>query len=193
VTVLFTALLLTALSAAPADVDPSLSFSRTFEARQARLLEGLQLESDYTIPETPMLRLLQESGLGFASSPLALDTGGALRSDTKPLVALLLGLIVGFGTGHLIAGDQGGFVLFLIVDVAIIVAGALLHAATGVGLFWGLGLLVSHVIQGIDAYQTAGGSRIVQLTRERAVELAAVRSDGRDAPLTTTRLYGMRF
>jgi hypothetical protein len=200
VTVLLTTLLLTALAASPADADPSLSFARTYEAREARLLPGVELQSDYRLPQTPMLRLLQEGAVGFVSQlplPLALDTGGGLRSDTKPIVALLLGLIIGFGTGHLIAGDQDGFLLFLIVDVAIIVVGAIFQAAFGVGVFWGLGLLVSHIIQGIDAYQTAGGQRIVQLTRERAVELAdvahGVPAPGREASLVTTRLYAVSF
>ena len=191
---LLTSLLLTALATAPvAPADSSVTFLSTFEARQARLLEGLQLESDYRIPETPMLRLLQESGLGLPSAPLALDTGGGLRSDTKPIIALLLGLIVGFGTGHLVAGDQDGFLLFLLVDVAIIVAGVIFEAALGVGLFWGLGLLVSHVIQAIDAYQTAGGGRLLRMTRERAVEFADVPALGRDAPPVTTALYQVRF
>jgi hypothetical protein len=197
VTVLLTTLLLSALAATPVDADPSLSFAHTYEARQARLLEGVQLESDYVLPSSPMLRLMHADVLALDSAPLPLDTGGGLRSDTKPLVALLLGLILGFGTGHLIAGDQDGFVLFLIIDVAIIVVGAIFEAALGVGLFWGLGLLVSHIIQGIDAYQTAGGSRIVELTRSRAVQVAAVGprapAAGRELAQVTTRVYGLSF
>lgn len=194
---LLTTLLLSALAASPADADPSLSFSRTYEARQARLLEGVQLESDYVLPTSPLLQLVHADTLALGSAPLPLDTGGGLRSGTRPLVALLLGLIIGFGTGHLFAGDQDGFVLFLIVDVAIIVLGAMLHAAVGHGFFFGLGLLVSHIIQGIDAYQTAGGSRIVELTRSRAVQLAAVGGDaagaGREPAQITTRVYGLSF
>jgi hypothetical protein len=192
--VLLTSLLLTALATAPVQAaDSSVTFLSTLEARQARLLEGLQLESDYRLPQTPMLRLLQESGLGLPSAPLALDTGGGLRSDTKPIVALLLGLIVGFGTGHLVAGDQDGFLLFLLVDAAIIVGGIIFEAVLGVGIFWGLGLLVSHVIQAIDAYQTAGGHRILKMTRERAMEFAEVPATVRDAPPVTTALYQVRF
>ena len=194
---LLTTLLLSALAASPVDADPSLSFSRTYESRQARLLEGVQLESDYVLPRSPVLQLTHADVLALSSPPLALDTGGGLRSDTKPLVALLLGLILGFGTGHLVAGDQDGFVLFLVVDIAIIVAGALLHVAVGHGVLWGLGLLVSHIIQGIDAYQTAGGGRIVELTRSRAVQLAAVRSEApggsRELASVTTRVYGLSF
>ena len=194
---LFTTLLLSALAATPADADPSLAFSRTYESRQARLLEGLQLESDYVLPSSPVLQLTHADTLALAPAPLALDTGGGLRSDERAVVALLLGLIVGFGTGHLIAGDRDGFLLFLIVDVAIIVAGALLHAAVGHGIFWGLGLLVSHIIQGITAYEAASGRRLVELTRSRAVQLAAVHGEvpaaGREPATVTTRVYGLSF
>jgi len=80
------------------------------------------------------------------------------------------------------------------VDVAIIIASSVLHYALG-GIFWGLGglaLLASHVIQGIDAYQTAGGSRIVEATRQRAI-LVADTSSGRNDSLVATRAFGFAF
>src|SRR6185312_16564439 len=104
--------------------------------------------------------------------------------------ALVLGLFLGFGTGHLVARDRDGFILFLVVDLAIIVVSSVFKLAVG-GWIWGLGgvaLLVSHVIQGVDALGKAGGPRIVEETRKKAVLVADV-TGGRDAPLVTTRAF----
>ncbi len=117
-----------------------------------------------------------------------------MDSEVRQVAALLLGLFIGFGTGHLLVKDQDGFILFLIVDAAIIVVSAVFRLAVG-GWFWGLGgiaLLVSHVIQGIDALGKAGGPRIVEATRQRAVEVADA-SGGRDTPPTTTRAFAFNF
>ncbi|HZH77187.1 MAG TPA: hypothetical protein VEY88_14250, partial [Archangium sp.] len=94
----------------------------------------------------------------------------------------------------LIARDRDGFILFLIVDAAIIVVSSVFRFAVG-GWFWGLGgvaLLISHVIQGIDALGKAGGPRLVEAARKRAVEVADV-SGGRDAPPVTTRAFAFTF
>jgi hypothetical protein len=180
----------------PSAADPSISFARTWEGRQARLLEGVELAATYKPSQTPALRLTDATRLGLLGAPLPLDRGGGVGSgNTEPVLALVLGLLVGFGTGHLLAGDTSGFILFLVVDVAIIVVSSVLTAALTTGLFWGLGglaLLASHIIQGIDAYQTAGGSRIVEATRQRAI-LVADSSHGREAPLVTTRAFGFAF
>jgi hypothetical protein len=56
-----------------------------------------------------------------------------------------------------------------------------------------VGLLVSHILQGLDAYSGAGGPRIVEFTRRRAVELASVAGGTRDTPLVTTRALGFSF
>ncbi|MBM7116571.1 hypothetical protein [Archangium primigenium] len=185
---------LTPVESAPSAADPSVSFARTWEGRQARLLEGLELAATFKPSETPALRLTDATRLGLMDAPLPLDTGGGVSSDLRPVLSLALGLILGFGLGHIVAGDTNGFILFLVVDVAIIVASSVLHYALG-GIFWGIGglaLLVSHVIQGIDAYQTAGGARIVEATRRRAI-LVADTSNGRDAPLVSTRAFGFAF
>ncbi|ATB33529.1 hypothetical protein [Melittangium boletus] len=174
--------------------DPSISFAQTREGRHARLLEGMELAATFKPSETPALRLTDATRLGLMDAPMPLDTGGGVSGDTRPVLALVLGLIIGFGTGHLLAADTNGFILFLVVDVAIIIASSVLHYALG-GIFWGLGglaLLASHVIQGIDAYQTAGGARIVEATRQRAI-LVADTSSGRNEPLVATRAFGFAF
>ncbi|MCY1078402.1 hypothetical protein [Archangium lansingense] len=178
---------------APA-ADPTVSFAHSIEGRHARLLEGLELAATFKPSETPPLRLTDAMRFGLMDAPLPLDTGGAMDSEVRQVAALLLGLFIGFGTGHLLVRDQDGFILFLIVDAAIIVASAVFRLALG-GWFWGLGgvaLLVSHVIQGIDALGKAGGPRIVEVTRQRAVEVSDV-SGGRDTPPITTRAFAFSF
>jgi hypothetical protein len=185
----------TPVESAASAADPTLSFAQTAQGRHARLLEGVELAATFKPSQTPALRLTDAQRLALMDGPMfPLDTGGAVSSGTEPVLALVLGLLVGFGTGHLIAGDSGGFILFLVVDVAIIVLSSVL-TATVAGLFWGLGglaLLASHIIQGIDAYQKAGGGRIVEETRKKAVLVADV-TGGRDAPRVTTRAFAFSF
>jgi hypothetical protein len=191
-------LLASLLSATPVEpapaADPTVSFAHSMEGRHARLLEGLELAATFKPSQTPALRLTDAERLGLLGTPLPLDTGGGVDAETRQVLALVLGLFIGFGTGHLVARDRDGFILFLIVDAAIIVVSSVFRIAFG-GLFWGLGgiaLLVSHVIQGIDALGKAGGPRIVEETRQKAVEVADA-SRGRDAPPTTTRTFAFSF
>ncbi|OJT24487.1 hypothetical protein BO221_15160 [Archangium sp. Cb G35] len=174
--------------------DPTVSFSHAMESRHARLLDGEQLATSFHANLTP-------DGFmpyGRLHEPLRQESGGrgggAVSGEVRQVLALVLGLFIGFGTGHLLARDTDGFLLFLVVDVAIIVVSSVLRFAVG-GWFWGLGgaaLLVSHLIQGIDALAKAGGPRIVELTRQRAVQVADV-SGGRDTPAITTRAFAFNF
>lgn len=191
---LLLASLVASLPAAPV-ADPTLGYSRSQVGHTALL--GHSPDTALQLAELPALRLEPDLALGLLGSPWSeLDYGGAVRSDTRPILALVLGLVLGFGIGHLVAQDRDGFILFLIVDVAIIAVSSVLSVAVGTGLFWGLGsvgLLVSHILQGLDAYAQAGGPRIVEFTRRRAVELASVAGGTRDTPLVTTRVLGFSF
>jgi hypothetical protein len=84
---------------------------------------------------------------------------------------LLIGLFVGFGIGHLIAGDRQGFILWLIIDVVAIVALIVIYTLLPgiVGLLATVGFVVERVIQGIDAYGSAGGQRIVERSYDGAM------------------------
>jgi len=191
-------LLASLIAVTPADpaapADPTVSFARSMEGRHARLLEGLELAATFKPSETPALRITDAVRFGLMGAPLPLDTGGGVDAEVRQGLALVLGLIVGFGTGHLVARDRDGFLLFLIVDLAIVVVSAVMRFALG-GWFWGLGglaLVISHVIQGIDALGKAGGPRIVEATRQKAVLVSDV-SGGRDSPLITTRAFALSF
>lgn len=158
--------------------------------RSASLLGDETLEASYTPSAAAPLRLVDDLRFGASDAPWPLDHGGALTGEGRQVLALLLGLFVGFGIGHLVAGDKDGFVLFLLVDVAIIVV------STVIGVFahfyFGyLAMLVSHVIQGLDAYAEAGGPRIIQQARERAVRIAS--APGREEPAVTTRVFSLAF
>jgi hypothetical protein len=98
-----------------------------------------------------------------------LDTGGGARGATgdpatRQVICFILGFFPGFGIGHLLAGSRDGFVLFLIVDVAILTAAILLSALAPTpfyALAW-VAWIIEHVFEGYDAYVTAGGEHLVQ-------------------------------
>jgi hypothetical protein len=179
-------------SGSSADDPTGVQLSSTLEKRSASLLGGLELDATWRPSVLGPLR--ETDGLRFTSQgPRALDDGGGLSSDVRQILALLLGFIPGFGIGHLIAQDRDGFILFLIIDVALYalwgVFGFYVHPyAFGVGgLIW----LVVHIIQALDAYAEAGGGRIVERTRERAVGIASA-ADPIALP-NTTRVFALQF
>lgn len=116
----------------------------------------------------------QASSLGLGTSSLALDAdlpvpardegGGGGATGVPPVLALLLGIIPGFGVGHLVAGS-GAWVTWFIVDLVLF----LLYY----GFFWwffpgfylgglfrllvAIAIIVERVYEGIDAFRKAGG------------------------------------
>ncbi|MGA9522169.1 MAG: hypothetical protein WBV82_11930 [Myxococcaceae bacterium] len=179
----------------PDDAGRGISLLDSREKRSATLLEGVTLAASWKPSQTPPLQLTDAIRFNTAVWPLALDQGGGVSSELRQILALILGFIPGFGLGHLVAGDKDGFILFLVIDIALYAAGVVLGAVLRSGLFWGLGgivWLVVHVIQALDAYASAGGPAIVQGLREKAVEVA---TSGRtsDSPVTTTRVWALTF
>ena len=169
--------------------------SEGIEARSASLLGDLELAASWKPSLSAPLRITDDIRLINAETPLPLDEGGGLSSDARQILALVLGFIPGFGLGHLVAKDRDGFILFLIVDVAIYVVGGVVGWAVRWSPFWGIGGLIwlaVHIIQALDAYAEAGGERIVGVLRERAVELAGT-SNLREAPVVTTRVFAFDF
>jgi len=195
-------LALSMTSSTPAMASPSIQaledgihLTHNASVFKASLLEGLELSTSVMLSHAPPLRISDDLRLGLTGLP-SLDEGGGVSSGTRPLLALVLGLLLGFGTGHLVAQDRNGFVLFLIIDLAIIVISNVFEfLVVHGGLFFGLGglaLLVSHIIQGIDAYGESSGQRILQLTRESEVRIANAGS-GLAPPVSTTRTYALAF
>lgn len=169
--------------------------STKLESRKASLLDGQKLDSGGVISENTAFALLDLLRFDRQGLP-PLDTGGAVSSDSRAILALVIGLIFGLGLGHLIAGDKNGFILFLIVDLAIIVVSSILIWAAGwwwFGILEAVGLIASHIFQGIDAYGQASGRRLVEATRQRAVMVADTGSHSMGPPPITTRLLSFSF
>lgn len=186
-------LIAVALAASPVDAQSNIKLGDS--QRRASLLLGTSLENDYQPSHHPSVRLMDDVKFLRGEGPTPLDQGGGLSGETKQILALILGFIPGFGLGHLIAGDRDGFILFLIIDIVLWVVGGFVGAFWGGGIFWGLGglvWLVVHIFQAIDAYGAAGGPRLVEKLRERAVRIAAV--PGKESePLITTRVWSLSF
>jgi hypothetical protein len=92
------------------------------------------------------------------------DGGGGNSAGVPPVLALLLGIIPGFGVGHLAAGS-GAWVTWFVVDLVLF----LLYY----GFFWwfvpgwylgglfrllvAIAIIVERVYEGFDAFHKAGG------------------------------------
>jgi hypothetical protein len=189
------AVLSSAVASATEAGDPAgIQLASTVEKRSASLLGGLTLDATWR-PST-MAPLREMDALRFTSQiPRALDSGGGVGSDVRQVLALILGFVPGFGIGHLIAHDRDGFILFLIVDIALYALWGALGFGFTEGWIWGIGgvvWLVVHIIQALDAYSEAGGGHLVERTRELAVPIAS--SGGGLEPLPiTTRVLQFEF
>lgn len=186
---------LSAVDSPPAQQAPGITLaSADAERRTVSLLGGLELDSSWRPSAYAPLRLTDGIRFAASESPLALDRGGGLDSDLRQVLALVLGFIPGFGLGHLIARDKDGFILFLIIDIVLYVLWGTIGRFVWAP-FWGIGgvvWLVVHIIQALDAYAEAGGPRIVEIMRERAVEIAGG-SRHRDAPAVTAKVFEYSF
>jgi hypothetical protein len=108
---------------------------------------------------------------------LALDEGGgagARHRRVEPAIALILGIIPGFGIGHLVAGSDQ-WPIWLIVDIVIFVVwpGGFFFTGDRAYSFLGLLVLVERVFEGISAYQAAGGGPVFRSERGLAARMLA--------------------
>jgi hypothetical protein len=97
--------------------------------------------------------------LGHDELPFALDDGGGAASEER-VIAFILGFFPGFGLGHLIIDDEDGFLFYLLVDFVVVAAFVVVDVLFPT--IWAitvLGWIGLHVLQGIDAYRSAGGGR----------------------------------
>jgi len=108
---------------------------------------------------------------GFPGAGLALDEGGGAGRHggqrVDPAIALILGIIPGFGIGHLVAGSQQ-WIYWLIADILIFVVwpGGFFYVDHG-GAYPLLGLLVlvERIFEGLSAFQAAGGGPVFRSER----------------------------
>jgi len=140
----------------------------------ARAAPTLALETPGAGAPAPLGHLVPALTLGGAGAPdLAMQSArdggrGGGYTRVEPALCLVLGIIPGFGIGHLLAHSRQ-WVVWLVVDIAIAV------------LFWGpywywpdhpryfpvlnLLVLVERIFEGISAFQAAGGGRILPFDR----------------------------
>lgn len=120
----------------------------------------------------PRLRLaVNGPGAGFdGASPLAADalrldpawSGGGAGQRPEPALALVLGIIPGFGLGHFYAGARGQATTWLIIDLALLGGSILIWTLAGDPLdtlVW-IGWIVERGFEGYFAFRAAGGSRV---------------------------------
>jgi hypothetical protein len=138
----------------------------------ALLLAAPALASAYTLRldapavAAPRLELglpqltLGEGGQAPLDLELARDRGGRV----EPALCLVLGIIPGFGVGHLLAHSRN-WVIWLVVDivVAVVFWGPYWYWPGHPGYFPVLNLLVlvERIFEGVSAYQAAGGGRLL--------------------------------
>lgn len=105
---------------------------------------------------------------GLTSLAVDVDDGGGAgrRGRVEPAVALILGIIPGFGIGHLVAGSDQ-WVYWLIADIVIFLIwpGGFFLTSDRAYSFLGLLVLVERIVEGITAYQAAGGGPIFRSER----------------------------
>lgn len=91
---------------------------------------------------------------------------GNHRVRVEPVLCLVLGIIPGFGIGHLLAGSDR-WVTWLVIDILIAVVfwGPYWYWPGHPGYFPDLNLLVlvERIFEGIFAYEAAGGGRVFRL------------------------------
>ncbi|HSB19573.1 MAG TPA: hypothetical protein VLD85_06140 [Anaeromyxobacteraceae bacterium] len=133
----------------------------------------LDLRLDWPVQAAgPSIRIdvpdLSVGGVAAGDLLLARDGRGYHYARVEPALCLVLGIIPGFGIGHLLAGSDR-WVVWLVVDVVI--------AAVFWGPFWywpdhpgyfpalSLLVLVERIFEGVLAYQAAGGGRVFRMDR----------------------------
>jgi hypothetical protein len=99
---------------------------------------------------------LDAGGLGL----LRVDDGaGARGGSAEPALALILGIIPGFGLGHLVANSPR-WTTWLIVDIALLavwIVGSSLDVGDPLNALFFVALVVERVFEGVDAFRSAGG------------------------------------
>ena len=171
--------LLVALGAAPAGARADLTLRLT-------AFDGPADPAPRQHLDLPALALEGVTAIGFA-----LDEGGAAGrrggQRVEPAVALILGIIPGFGIGHLIAGSPQ-WVYWLIADIVIFVfwPGGFFYIDHGSAYpLLGLLVLVERVFEGISAFQAAGGGPVFRSERGFA-------AGGLDSPAALALPVGSR-
>lgn len=116
-------------------------------------------------PEGPLTHLeFPELSFGGATSAtLALTPGEVGGPRAEPGLALILGIIPGFGLGHYFARSPQ-WTVWLVADIVIFVVwpGGFIFTDAGAYALAGLLVLAERIVEGIGAYQAAGGGPLLE-------------------------------
>lgn len=98
--------------------------------------------------------------LEVVQPPVFFDDGaGAGGGRSDPAISLVLGIIPGFGLGHLVANSPR-WTTWLVVDIALLavwVIVASVDTPAALDAVVAVGSVVERIFEGIDAYRAAGG------------------------------------
>jgi len=85
---------------------------------------------------------------------------GARERSIEPGLALILGVVPGFGVGHYFAGAPQ-WTVWLVVDIVVFVVwpGGFIFTDNRAYVLSGLLVLAERVVEGVSAYRAAGGER----------------------------------
>lgn len=111
-------------------------------------------------PSAGMERV-QPSLVGTLALDPELTGSGAGSGRPEPVLALVLGIIPGFGLGHFYAGASGQATTWLIIDLALLGGSIIIWSVSGDpldALIW-IAWIVERGFEGYFAFQAAGGSR----------------------------------
>lgn len=135
----------------------------------ARAETGLRLDwpGDRSGPSAALdVPELSFGGVSAGDLFMAREGRGGGRQRLEPALCLVLGIIPGFGLGHLLAGSDR-WVVWLVVDIVIAVVfwGPFWYWPDRPGYFPALSLLVlvERIFEGILAYQAAGGGPVFRM------------------------------
>jgi hypothetical protein len=106
-------------------------------------------------------------------------------------VALILGIIPGFGLGHWYAGDPN-FITWTIVDAVFLIGAIVITVAVDLGALVWIAWLVEHGIQGYLAHEYASG-RGKASPRLKGVESLAPRAEPPARTAGAAPLLGFAF
>ena len=98
---------------------------------------------------------------GATPAQLTVTPGDEVRARaTEPGLALILGVVPGFGVGHYFAGAPQ-WTVWLVADIVLFVVwpGGFIFTDSRVYTLSGLLVLAERVVEGVSAYQAAGGER----------------------------------
>ena len=118
----------------------------------------------------------QPSLVGTLALDPELAGSGAASGQPEPVLALVLGVVPGFGLGHFYAGASGQATTWLIIDLALLGGSIIIWSVAGDplnALIW-IAWFVERAFEGYFAFQAAGGSRRASATDPSRGALASL-------------------